>query len=95
MQAIQAVLWNEEDGIWYDYDLMNNKPRPYFTPTNLSPLWCGAYNTAEKEYISERVLEYVNKTGIDKFPGGVPNTFVRSGEQWGKLLFHLLMNFFL
>lgn len=58
-------------------------PRPYFVPTNLSPLWVGAFNTAEKDYIAKRVLDYINSTGIDLFPGGVPNTLVQSGEQWG------------
>ena len=25
--AINEVLWNESDGVWYDYDLKNNKSR--------------------------------------------------------------------
>ncbi|XP_031633665.1 trehalase isoform X3 [Contarinia nasturtii] len=80
--AIQGVLWNEEAGAWFDYDLINQKPRPYFVPTNLSPLWTGAFNTAEKELLSKKVLKYINETGIDLFPGGVPNTLIQSGEQW-------------
>lgn len=51
-------------------------------PTNLFPLWAGAFNTAERERISEKVLNYIEKTGIDLFPGGVPNTLTQSGEQW-------------
>lgn len=51
-------------------------------PTNLSPLWAGAYNTAEKELLSKKILKYINQTGIDQFPGGVPNTLLQSGEQW-------------
>lgn len=51
-------------------------------PTNLAPLWTGAFNTAEKELLSKKILKYINQTGIDQFPGGVPNTLLQSGEQW-------------
>lgn len=51
-------------------------------PTNLAPLWTGAFNQAEKEKVSRQVLNYINQTGIDLFPGGVPNTLTQSGEQW-------------
>lgn len=80
--AIQAVLWNEEVGAWLDYDLINRKPRNYFVPTNLSPLWTGCFNTNEKPIIAKKILNYINETGIDVFPGGVPNTLLQSGEQW-------------
>lgn len=82
LQAIQEVLWNEEAGVWLDYDLINQKPRPYFVPTNLAPLWTGAFNTADKERLAVRILNYINQTGVDQFPGGIPNTLVQSGEQW-------------
>lgn len=81
-QGIESVLWNEDDGIWYDYDLINNKPRPYFVPTNFAPLWTGAFNQADKQQLSIRIMDYINRTGIDLFPGGVPNTLTQSGEQW-------------
>lgn len=51
-------------------------------PTNLAPLWTGAFSHAEKEKVSKQVLNYINQTGIDLFPGGVPNTLTQSGEQW-------------
>lgn len=80
--AVQAVLWNEEIGTWLDYDMINEKPRNYFVPTNLSPLWVGCFNTNDKPHIAAKTLEYVKNTGIDLFPGGVPNTLMQSGEQW-------------
>lgn len=81
-QAIQAVLWNEEAGCWLDYDLINEKPRDYFVPTNLSPLWVKAYNISDSAKISESVLSYIEKNKLDTFPGGVPNTLYPTGEQW-------------
>jgi neutral trehalase len=31
MEAIEDVLWNEELGAWFDYDLQNNSQRLYTT----------------------------------------------------------------
>lgn len=75
-------MWNEEAGCWLDYDLINEKPRDYFVPTNLSPLWVKAYNISDSAKISESVLSYIEKNKLDKFPGGVPNTLYNTGEQW-------------
>ena len=43
--AVTAVLWNENIGTWLDYDMQNNKPREYFYPSNLAPLWTRCYDT--------------------------------------------------
>lgn len=51
-------------------------------PTNFAPLWTGAFNQANKQELSTRIMNYINKTRIDQFPGGVPNTLTQSGEQW-------------
>lgn len=81
-QAVQAVLWNEEAGIWYDYDLINQKPRAYFTPSNLSPLIFGCYNKDDKSTLARKILAYIETAGIDAFPGGVPASLMQTGEQW-------------
>lgn len=75
-------MWNEEAGIWYDYDLINQKPRAYFTPSNLSPLIFGCYNTNDKSTLARKILAYIEKAGIDAFPGGVPASLMQTGEQW-------------
>ena len=36
---------------------MNDKERDYFYPTNLSPLWTGCYDLAEKEYLAGKVMK--------------------------------------
>lgn len=80
--GVQAVLWNEEAGTWLDYDMINERPRNYFVVTNLSPLWTGCFNTSDTARLAARTLAYINSTGIDRFPAGVPNTLRASGEQW-------------
>lgn len=59
---------------------MNNMQRPYYTATNLSPLYFGCFNATED--LAPKVLAYLNANNIDAFPGGIPNTLVKSGEQW-------------
>lgn len=76
------MLWNEEVGSWLDYDLINQKHRDYFVPTNLSPLWMRCYNPSRRQHIADRVMDYINKSRLNDYPGGVPTTESRSGEQW-------------
>lgn len=80
-QGIEAVLWNEEKGAWLDYDLINEKPRPYFVPTNLSPLWMRCYNASKREQIVERVLQYIDDEKLNDYPAGIPTTTTHSGER--------------
>ncbi|XP_041977937.1 trehalase-like [Aricia agestis] len=79
---IQDVLWNKEDGIWYDWDLEHGQHRKYFYPSNVAPLWMRA---VDKVFIKEKgpvILKYLkNSHGLD-YPGGVPTSLIRSGEQW-------------
>lgn len=76
------MLWNEEKGAWFDYDLINKKQRLYFTPTNLSPLYFECFNKTDKAALARKVLAYIDSTGIDAFPGGLPSTVMHTGEQW-------------
>lgn len=82
LKAVNEVLWDEATGSWLDYDLINQKLRPYFTPTNLSPLWTNCFNQSRSKLIADRILDYINQTGVDEYPGGVPNSLYQSGEQW-------------
>lgn len=82
IKAITAVLWNEERGIWLDYDMRNNVPRDYFVVTNFTPLWTHAYPINNADKITESVMAYIKENNLESFPGGVPHTLYNSGEQW-------------
>ena len=44
--AIQNVLWNDEIGAWFDYDMKQGKQRKErnnFYPSNIAPLWADCY----------------------------------------------------
>nr|CAD7392221.1 unnamed protein product [Timema cristinae] len=38
-EAVMEVLWDDEVGVWLDYDLKNGVSRNYFYPSNVAPLW--------------------------------------------------------
>ncbi|EDW01082.1 trehalase [Drosophila grimshawi] len=82
IKAITAVLWNEERGVWLDFDVKNRIQRDYFVVTNLSPLWLHAYPIADTEKISKSVLAYIEENNLDNFPGGVPHTLNNTGQKW-------------
>ena len=60
------VFWNEEVGVWLDYDPILQQHRKYFFPSNLTPLWTGSYPLKNMSY-AEKVISYLRKEGIIKF----------------------------
>ena len=41
--SIESIMWNDELGAWFDYDIVNAKQRMQFYPSNLAPLWAHCY----------------------------------------------------
>lgn len=80
--GIEQVLWHEEDGIWYDYDIQNSKPRQYFFPSNLAPLWMLAVDAKLVLKHAPKVVNYLKHSQGLNYPGGIPVSLTRSGEQW-------------
>lgn len=79
---IENVLWHEKDGIWYDYDMYNEKHRQYFYPSNMAPLWRRVVSKDLVRKHAPKVLNYLKLSqGLD-YPGGIPASLERSGEQW-------------
>lgn len=43
MAALNALLWDEQKGAWFDYDVENGKNLEFY-PSNLTPLWAGCFS---------------------------------------------------
>ncbi|XP_012864953.1 PREDICTED: probable ATP-dependent RNA helicase DDX6 [Dipodomys ordii] len=56
MAAMQAVLWQEQKGAWFDYDLENGRNNLEFYPSNLTPLWAGCFSDSS---IPDKALKYL------------------------------------
>ncbi|KAK9511962.1 hypothetical protein O3M35_000516 [Rhynocoris fuscipes] len=81
LNSIESVLWNKKNGIWFDYDVFNNKPRNYFYLSNLAPLWTESY-TFSRQQVLESTLIYLNRYLMDKYEGGLPASVEYSSEKW-------------
>uniref|UniRef100_A0AB38ZEW6 Trehalase n=1 Tax=Oncocephalus sp. TaxID=2944721 RepID=A0AB38ZEW6_9HEMI len=82
MEAVNEVLWHPVAGAWLDYDLINNKKRDYFYPSNLAPLWTNCYPKDKRQYYVESTLKYLEKSQVLVNLGGIPSSLEHSGEQW-------------
>lgn len=80
--AIESVMWDAEDGVWYDYDTERKLRRKHFYLSCAAPLWARAI---EPWLATDRVrafIKYLRFTGALQFPGGVPTSLRHTGEQW-------------
>ncbi|RZC35606.1 trehalase [Asbolus verrucosus] len=81
-KAIKEVFYNDEDGIWYDWNVELGQQRDYFYPSNFAPLWSGVYDLADAEILGGRAAKYLVDHCITDYDGGIPTSVVQSGEQW-------------
>lgn len=68
-KLIDQVLWNEEDGVWYDYDIKLQKHRKYFFPSNVAPLWMECFDKHNGPRLGKRVVNYLRREKILEYPG--------------------------
>ncbi|XP_049869346.1 uncharacterized protein LOC126369097 [Pectinophora gossypiella] len=80
--AIEQVMWDESDGVWYDYDAQARALRKHFYPSCVTPLWAGAVENYDSPKYASRLVRYLMSSGAFDFPGGVPTSIIHSGEQW-------------
>lgn len=67
--AIDNVLWNEDEGIWLDYDTRNKQSRNAFYPSNLSPLYTMSYNENKSTYYALKAISYLKRNQVDLYFG--------------------------
>uniref|UniRef100_A0A1I8EM64 Trehalase n=2 Tax=Wuchereria bancrofti TaxID=6293 RepID=A0A1I8EM64_WUCBA len=78
-EALDEVFWNEDYGAWFDYDLMEQKLRSGFYPSNVFPLLLGGYDAR----VTKKILNYLLESGALNFKGGIPVSLNNaSHEQW-------------
>lgn len=81
IEGISEILWNDEEGIWLDYDIKNEKPRNYFYVSNFVPFWTNSHTFTSKQ-AATLAINYINKMKLDQYIGGTPSSLTFSGEQW-------------
>ncbi|XP_066216863.1 trehalase-like [Saccopteryx leptura] len=76
---MKAILWDEEKGAWFDYDLENGKKNQEFYPSNLTPLWAGCFSDPA---VVDKVLKYLEDNQILTYQHGIPTSLRNTGQQW-------------
>uniref|UniRef100_A0A914DHT7 Trehalase n=1 Tax=Acrobeloides nanus TaxID=290746 RepID=A0A914DHT7_9BILA len=77
--TMHDVLWDEEAGCWFDYDLVHDCRINLYADTNFYPLYAGCTHDG---FDAKRIAEYLAHVGVMEFPGGIPSSLVTSGQQW-------------
>ena len=72
---INRLMWDERDGLYYDYDFSTKQRRRYPFLTTFYPLWAGIASREQAARV-ERSLRLFER------PGGLETSTNHSGEQW-------------
>jgi len=82
VEAVDKVLWNQEEMVWLDFNTKTEMQNPNFYPSNVAPLWADCYKQTKLKERILAVLKYIDGQKAFKYPGGVPTSMSKSGEQW-------------
>uniref|UniRef100_A0A8D2CZF1 Trehalase n=1 Tax=Sciurus vulgaris TaxID=55149 RepID=A0A8D2CZF1_SCIVU len=78
MAALNALLWDEQKGAWFDYDMENGKNLEFY-PSNLTPLWAGCFS--DPSFV-DKALKYLEDSKILTYQHGIPASLRNTGQQW-------------
>nr|XP_022907571.1 trehalase-like [Onthophagus taurus] len=80
--SIKEILWDEEDNMWYDFNVKLREHRKMFYASNLTPLWTGCFPKSEAKRYGKANADYLVRTGIMDYKGAIPTSLEFSGQQW-------------
>ncbi|XP_025409742.1 trehalase-like isoform X2 [Sipha flava] len=85
--GINALLWNEEEKMWLDFDNLSGKSRNYFYASNLAPLWTGSYDEKLSKFYGDAAVDYLIRNQIindDLVPRYIciPTSLYDSNLEW-------------
>jgi len=74
-QRINRLMWDEKDGLYYDYNFARKEVRRYPFVTTFYPLWVGAADSRQAARIVANLKRFER-------PGGLLTSTNVSGNQW-------------
>ncbi len=74
-ERINRLMWDEKDGLYYDYDFVNKRVRHYPFLTTFYPLWAGIATKGQAARIVKNLPLFERK-------GGLRTSTYASGNQW-------------
>lgn len=82
-RLIQRYLWDDERGLFVDYDLARGERSAYVSATTLYPLWASPTNTCDVRLVEEEQASRLVQSAISRLeaPGGLMATDPQSLTQ--------------
>jgi len=74
-RAIQKYLWDEQQGLFFDYNFETGKKSNYRYATTFYPLWAGLATEAQASAVMKNLGEF-------EHPGGIAMSLHESQGQW-------------
>ena len=74
-RLMNAYLWNEETGSFFDYDFVKREQTGFISATNLYPLWAGLASEAQAAKMLQQLEQHLAA------PGGILSTAKTSVEE--------------
>ena len=74
-ERINHLMWDEKDGLYYDYDFVNKRVRHYPFLTTFYPMWAGFAS-------KEQAARVVKNLPLFEKTGGLQTSTYVSGNQW-------------
>src|SRR5229473_185649 len=72
---MNRLMWNAQDGLYYDYDFVHRRVRRYAFLTTFYPLWAGVASQQQADKV-------VRNLPLFERPGGLQTSTFQSGDQW-------------
>ncbi len=73
--AIEGLMWDAQDGLYYDYNFTHKVVRRYAFLTTFYPLWVGLASQAQAAAVEKNLPKFER-------PGGLTTSTYESGNQW-------------
>jgi alpha,alpha-trehalase len=74
-ERINKLMWDDKDGLYFDYDFVNKRVRHYPFLTTFYPLWAGIAS-------KEQAARVVGNLSLFERKGGLLTSTYASGNQW-------------
>ena len=74
-ERVDEYLWNEDTGLYHDYDFREEGFNPYTFATTFYPLWVGLASEEQARRVRDNLYQF-------EAPGGLLTSTTISGNQW-------------
>ncbi|HEX8814999.1 MAG TPA: trehalase family glycosidase [Terriglobales bacterium] len=74
-KSVQDLMWNQERGMFFDYDFENKKQSTYEYATTFYPLWAGIATPEQAQAVEKNL-------GVFEHQGGLAMSTKETGVQW-------------